>query len=195
MATYRQLVFRPDHNVDAALTQAGLAQVLTELGIVGELITHERPYRYFIGERFLQHLSFMGCAPALEFEPAGSTGIDWSGFTYVMVSPLFQQPRFLVDELMARPRCPACQARQSITKALPRGCRDKLICQHCETANPIAAWSWREFGGCSRIYFSIVNVYPKESIPTDSFLQRLAVSTSIDWQFFYANDELPESEN
>ncbi len=176
-------------------TPAVLAEVLYKLGICGERLDGPFEHRYLIGERFLQHLSFMGCAPALEFEPQQAGQPDWASFTFVLLTPLFEEARFLVDQQMARPRCPHCRKRTSLTSEQAKSCQQTLECEHCGKAASVAQWDWREYGACSRLFFSIVNVYPKESIPTDSFMQQLASATHCSWHYFYIHDVLPDVTN
>jgi len=45
--------------------------------------------------------------------------------------------------------------------------------------------NWREFGGCARTLISLVNVYPKEAMPTENLLLQLEEQTQTAWRYFY----------
>ncbi len=183
---YRQLVLHPV-GLEDALTANALAAVLAELDVIGETISPQWPHRYFIGEKFLQYLSFMGCAPALAFKPADVHNPDWSGFTYVGLTTPTTAVRCFIDTLMAKPVCPHCGKRHAVTAGRVA---QTVTCPKCQQSAHVQAWDWREFGGCARQFISVVNVYPKESIPTDTLLQHLYEKTQLQWRYFYINDAL-----
>jgi len=188
---YRQLVLCPRGD-EQSISETVLTTALAELGMLGERISQTWSHRYFIGDRFLQYVSFMGCAPALEFRPTDPGAPDWSGFTFISVTPAFASERCLVDTQMARPRCPHCGKRHVMNNVTP--C-DSLTCPVCGQVSRLNAWDFREFGACARQFISIANVYPKESIPTETLLQHLYEKTQIHWRYFYINDELLDVQN
>ena len=183
---YRQLILHPE-GLNETLTTDALAGTLAELEVIGMTISPQWPHRYFIGEKFLQYLSFMGCAPALEFKPPDLNKPDWSSFTYVGLTTPTTTARCLIDTMMAKPACPHCGKRHAVVNS---HITDAVICPKCQQSANIEAWDWREFGGCARQFISVVNVYPKESIPTDTLLQHLHEKTQLSWRYFYINDAL-----
>jgi len=172
------------------LPSPALAAALTELRLIEAAVSPQWPQRYYIGERFLQYLSFMGCAPALEFKPQEPDSPDWSTFTYVSFTSPLPLPRCYIDTMMAKPLCPHCGKRHACSAQLPGQISEQLICPKCLQGATLDQWDWREFGGCARQFISVVNVYPKEAIPTDSLLQDLAEKTQLRWRYFYLNDVL-----
>lgn len=188
---YRQLVFRPAQP-EASLVQTELVDILTGLGLIGEVVSPSQPRRYYIGERFLQYLNFMGCAPALEFEPAAKSAPDWSAFTFIHLPAVSTSVRCFVDSMMAKPTCPHCNKRHAMaTQAQPQT-EAMMQCPKCEHQARWQDWDWREFGGCARQFISIANVYPKEALPTESLLQHLREKTNFSWRYFYIHDVLPD---
>ena len=191
---YRQLVFYPAQP-QASLPPASLAKSLTSLGLIGEPVCADWPHRYYIGDKFLQYLNFMGCAPAVEFIPANSHQPDWSSFTYIYITAQLQLVRCLIDTMMAKPVCPNCGKRHACHAQDTEFLSEQLRCPKCQQSAPLAEWDWREFGGCARQFVSVVNVYPKEAIPADSLLQQMSTQTQLSWRFFYINEALQDETN
>jgi hypothetical protein len=180
----RQMILCP-HTEDLLIETAELVDVLHELGMLGDELEASSGRNYCVGPHFLQHISFMGCAPAIEFEPSGGE------FTYLHLPEPFSKPRWQADLDMARPTCPSCRKRISGPAQYVDAQSSYLLCPHCQQQAPVCAYDWREFGGCARTMVSIVNVYPKEAIPSDNLLNRLAELTEDAWRFFYLNAPLP----
>lgn len=169
--------------------QAWLAQ-LQQQGLLGNVIDPARADRFCIGEHFLQYFSFMGCSPAVEFTPANEQAIDWQRFTFIYVPAALPGTRWLADRQTARPACPACNKRtrdwleQDVTTA------GVLQCPACLVSSPVCDWNWYDSGGCARQFVCIVNVYPREAIPTDHFLNLLASKTGTAWRYCYIDSPL-----
>jgi len=182
---FRQLVFCPD---DPLWISNTTEDVCRALGLIAEAID-EMPAGFYIGQQFLQHINFMGCAPAIEFVPDKDKELDWQQFTFVNLSPLRAEPVCHVDLDMAKPQCPRCNKR--IRQPRPYvNTKGQLSCPHCQHAADISDYDWREFGGCARTMVSIVNVYPKEAIPTDHLLLQFERHTQIKWRYFYFHGRL-----
>jgi hypothetical protein len=186
---YRQLLFVPVQQ-DAVLDSTLLASALAGLGFIGKQIATQWPQRFYIGDRFLQHLNFMGCAPALEFVPADASRPDWSAFTFISLHDPWPTSRCLIDPMMAKPVCPQCGKRHALTEQVQLYLEMTLTCPHCQTHANLAKWDWREFGGCGRQFISIVNVYPKEALPTEDLLRQLHEVTRLEWRYFYMHGSL-----
>ena len=95
---------------------------------------------------------------------------------------------------MAKPQCPVCNKRTALHPGQVQTYIDKsksqFSCPHCQQQSNLCELNWREFGGCARTMISIVNVYPKEAIPTDSLLLQLEEQTQITWRYFYYHGSL-----
>ena len=189
---YRQLVLTPTSSRET-LPSLDLAAALTELRLIDAAVSPQWPHRYYIGERFLQYLSFMGCAPALEFKPKDPDSPDWAAFTYVSFTLPLRLPRCYIDTMMAKPRCPHCGKRHACSAQMLTQTSELLVCPKCQQSATLEQWDWREYGGCAQQFISIVNVYPKEAIPTESLLQDLFALTHLHWRYFYINNGLLDS--
>lgn len=192
--SFRQLILCPE-NPEFALESSELVDVLAKLGLVGEAIGTTKDQRFYVGQSFLQHISFMGCAPAVEFMPPDgkpvNSSTDWDRFTFIFLPEPFITSKWVGDLQMARPVCPQCGKRISKPGEHVDTHIASLRCPHCHSQSPVCKFDWREFGGCARTMVSIVNVYPKEVIPSSNLLNQLAALTKVAWRYFYINGLLP----
>lgn len=190
VTAFRQLVLCPSDDSWAPASQAQLIATLQRLGVLGPLVTEARPDCFLIGDAFLQLFSFMGCAPSIEFTPKDPDRIDWLEFVFIHLSAVTVQPRWLVDWHSAKPGCPHCQRRNRDWAQHYQSAEGVLTCQHCQQSEAVCRWRWFDAGGCARQFVSIVNVYPKESLPTETLLSQLQEETGVAWQYLYLHEPL-----
>lgn len=191
----RQLILCPtDMNWQAPDRVAWLL-LLQDSGLVGEQVSAEMSGRYFTGKQFLQHVSFMGCSPAVEFGPVGDGEIDWHSFIYIYLPEPRSQPAWLADTQMAKPVCPHCAKRIVNWSEYIQADKNKLVCPHCSHSSSVCDWQWRDAGGCAREFICIINAYPREAIPSDNFLQQLKNISGTAWHYFYVNSPLIACDN
>ena len=135
----------------------------------------------------------MGCAPAIEFEPEtdkSSAQLDWSSFTYIYLPELLRQPGWFADLQMAKPACPACHKRTLQPEKYIDQVNMNMNCSHCGHSASVCEFNWKEFGGCAQVLVSVVNVYPKEAIPSSNLLNQLTNLTHTNWRYFYFHGPL-----
>jgi hypothetical protein len=182
---FRQLVLCATDPAWAPASHTALIGLWQQLGVLGSPPLAEAPDRFLIGEAFLQLFSFMGCAPSIEFIPEDPHAIDWRKFVFIHLSPALAQPRWLVDQANAKPACPHCQRRTRNWLQQLDAAATRLSCAHCQHSAAVCRWRWFDAGACARQFVSIVNVYPKEALPTDALLSQLQQATGVAWQYFY----------
>lgn len=162
-----------------------LAYILRDMGLIGEAWGEPDARRYLIGEHFLQLVSFLGCAPAIELAP----GAEGAAFCHIGISPVTPAPEFRADNRDVMPRCPHCRQRLAGWPAWIEGWqRDpgyRSRCPECDTSLSPMELDWRESAGFGRIFVSIFNVYPREALPTEALLNRLQQATAQAWRWFY----------
>ena len=188
--TYRQLILAPLLADWQIADSSGWLAKLVQCGLIGRRVDHAEPTYFRIGEQFLQYFSFMGCSPAVEFEPASDGDIDWHNFIFIHIPETLPEVKWLADEQTAKPACPLCHKRtRDWSDALQM---EQLLiqCPNCSESAPVCDWNWHDSGGCARQFICIVNVYPREAIPSDHFLKLLADVCGIEWRFFYVNAPL-----
>ncbi len=187
---YRQLVLCPSDSNWQPASRAELVTILQRVGMLGQLVTSAIPDRFLIGDAFMQLFSFMGCAPSIEFTPKDLHNIDWLEFVFIQLSPAQARPRWRVDKESAKPACPHCQRRIPAWIQHYHANDMILTCPHCKQSEHACRWRWFDAGACARQFVSIVNVFPKESMPTETVLLQLQQETGVPWHYFYLHAPL-----
>jgi len=198
-APFRQLILCP-HDPQwippIGDNQLDVEAVLRSVGLIATQVDSSYLERYSIGEQFLQHVNFMGCAPAVEFVPDKEQALNdaqyWHQFTFVHIPPVMTKPGWYADVTLAKPQCPQCHKRTALKvgQMYIDENKSQFSCPHCQQTSNVCDLNWREFGGCARTMISIVNVYPKEAIPTENLLLQLEKQTQIAWRYFYYHGQL-----
>ena len=181
------------HVRDPAYIPANLVQVerqLHEVGLIGKPWGEKSQQRYLIGERFLQLVTFLGCAPSIELEPQNDQKTE---FCHVGISPIYPTLRFLADTQGVLPRCPHCRKRfadwQSAIKHWRKDPSYKTQCPLCQSTLSPTELDWQQSAGFGRFFISIFNIYPREAIPTEALMHALQKSTNQTWNYFYLREE------
>jgi len=189
-SVYRQLLLCPSARTWIPPSRTEFVVSLQKGGVLGQAAGDPSAGRFYIGDAFLQLFSFMGCSPSIEFQPRDSAQPGWDEFVFIHLSPVQAQPLWLVDRSMAKPACPHCQRRTRDWAEHYQETTQSLRCPHCQQTETVCEWRWYDAGGCARQFISIVNVYPRESIPTDTLLSQLQDDTGVPWHYFYLNAPL-----
>ena len=160
---------------------AGFISVLQAIGFVAEKINPSEPDdRYFSGDDFLKYISYMGCAPAIQFEASDSGG----DFCYVHLHQ-YESAKLIHSKIQTRPpHCPDCH--KPVKNWQQNLMTDMIVCQHCNTGSRIEAYDWRKMAGYARLFIEITDVFPKEALPQPALLEKLTTTANTEWQYFYA---------
>lgn len=168
-----------------------LLKLLEDIKFVGVPFGVGPEDRYLAGQHFFQFLTFLGCSPAIELEPAAGEVADPGRVCHFL--PLeHAQPvaRYGLDTLI--PRCPSC--RQRLEQA-----RDWLAdwepgagysCPSCGEVISLENLGWKRSAAFARFFLEVWNIYPGEAVPVDSLLQKLAAHTGCDWSYAYIRNGL-----
>ena len=180
------------HVRDPAYVPASVAemeQVLLQLGLIGKAWGDNAQHRYLIGERFLQLVTFLGCAPAIELEPPANGN---SEFCHVGISDIYPAPRFMADTRGVLPRCPHCRKRYADWQfAIQCWQTDPVYrtqCPACQRSLSPMELDWCQSAGFGHFFISIYNIYPREAIPTEALLLALSKLTDQLWDYFYTRE-------
>jgi hypothetical protein len=169
---------------------AHVEQQLREVGLIGEPWGEVSQQRYLIGERFLQLVTFLGCAPAIELEPQSEQKTE---FCHIGISPIYPMPRFLADTQGVLPRCPHCRKRfADWQNAIEQWQADSAFltqCPACHNKLSPTELDWQHSAGFGCFFISIFNIYPGEAIPTETLMHALKESTNQTWNYFYLREE------
>ena len=168
---------------------AEIEQALRQVGLIGQGWGDRSQRRYLIGEHFLQLVTFLGCAPAIELDPPANGD---SGFCHVGISDIYPSTRFKADNRDVLPRCPHCRKRyQDWQSALTRWRSDPAFqaqCPACQKTMSPMELDWRQAAGFGHFFVFIYNIYPREAIPTEALLLALGKATNQTWDYFYIRE-------
>lgn len=146
------------------------------------------PDNYLAGDRLLQHISFVGCSPHLEFSPQENGDTD---LCFVQMHGPYSETWGFVSRLQHRPRCPNCGCKVRDWEAFlpepgPVPDNSHWRCPECQTHTRIEGLSWRRQAVFGRCFVEIHGVFPGEALPTDQLLEEIKAATGIDWQYGWA---------
>jgi hypothetical protein len=158
----------------------GLTRLLSNLGLIGASLEGPAALRWRVGERFLDHVCFLGCSPSLELEPTA----DGKPFCHVRLHLEQGPPRLVRGDLRRPPRCPTCRTPQPEPPIGPK--TPAWTCPTCGAELGPADLDWGRSAGVARSFVIVANVFPYEAVPSAELMQALADDTGIDWRYFYA---------
>ena len=165
-----------------------LVTQLRAMGMIGsdlEYTKHQQyQNRYLIGDHFLQYITFMGCAPAIELAPGKDNGTD---FCHLELSKEDHQLRFIADTVLANPRCTECKLPIKNWQEQMAGWEygRTIRCSECDVSLQPQKLNWRRAAGFVGQYITIHGVYPKEALPTEALINKLHSTFLFDWDYFY----------
>ena len=165
---------------------AALVAALQQAGLIGEPLTDLPGERYRAGDAFLQHISFLGCSPAVEFEPEspGSEQFCHVGIQYG------EQLQFRGGPQQVQVHCRQCRHREPGWSGIIEGWRadpeaHRYTCPECGADSHATELNWRKSGAFARVFVELFNIYPHEAVPTDGILKRLREATGVEWKYIY----------
>jgi hypothetical protein len=173
-----------------------ISALLRGLGLTGPAFEVEKGTRYLAGERFLDHITFLGCSPTIQVAPpAGRDLADAAragAFCHVSISPISDRPRLRPARHRGAPLCPRCRQpapdcvvplRQSAATMVDCAWRCGLCGHRCM----LHELDWRRSAVFSRLTVNVWGVYPAEAVPGGELLQALGQTTRCEWRYQYTD--------
>lgn len=176
---------------EASLARPALLHTLEKLDFIGtHFLLDERPH-YHAGPAFLDHISFLGCSPAIELEaPAqlAEAAARAGRFCHLQLHEATKLPRLRIRPGQ-RPRCRQCRTDIEPEYLLsPSSPPVALNCPGCRRQIEPERLNWRQSGAIARIFLDIWGIHSAEAVPSDLLLQQLGHTTGGRWDFFYIED-------
>lgn len=168
------------HSIDPGWTpdnQEPLINLLQEKGFIDKSL-NKNENSYLVGEKFLSHISFMGCSPNLKFEDESDDG----KFTFVRFTSTSTVSAITGKHSFA-PQCPQCKKTEKNWRALLKD--NKLVCSHCLQTSDAWSYNWRKSAGFGRFFIEVTDIYPKEAIPQPALLYLLENEFNTSWCYFF----------
>ncbi len=141
---------------------------------VDDIETHH----YFTGDKFLDYIAYMGCAPTITFEKNGN-----KNFCFIKVLN-FTSKKLLHCQQQARaPHCTKC--KKPVNTWQDNKTDTTIHCNHCDATSSIEKFNWRKTAAYAKLFIEITDIFPKEAIPQQILLDKLASITNVEWSYFY----------
>ncbi len=191
-----QLLLCPAEADGPALEADRLAARLREIGLTGDAVRVAGATVYPTGDRFLQLITFLGCAPAIELdlpaEAAARRAACADGAVCHVRIASHAALRFRGD-LRAVPRCPACRQavahwRERIGAWFEDPENTHWQCVHCGYTGRLYALNFRKTGGFARTFIEIHGIHAAEAIPVAALLDTLRDFSGGAWKLLYVTD-------
>jgi len=135
---------------------------------------------YFTGEKYLDYIAYMGCAPNIQFEASN----DNENFCFIKIHQL-TEPQLIHSQRQARaPHCPGCN--KPVKNWQDKKVASGIHCDSCGNTSNIENFNWRKMAGYAQLFIEITDIFPKEAIPQQLLLDKLMDITDTRWKYFYS---------
>lgn len=176
------LVLHPSDKSWLPNNDGDLYTLLQTTGLAGPALPDRYGSGYFVGNRFLSLVTFMGCSPAIKLEPDDSQPDQ--EFCSIRLRLEKASPLLQVASRNSPPRCPHCRSVVEVESGDPVA-ETLMDCKQCGAKTPLYALNWRKTAGYARCFVEITGVYPQEALPTATLLNSLQEFSGCEWCYFY----------
>ena len=153
---------------------------LQKISLISQAIYHQDGCSYFTGDKFLDYIAYMGCAPTIQFEATE----DNSDFCFIKIHN-YKSEKLIYSQKQARaPHCPNC--KKPVKNWQDSKTTSTINCDQCGTTSNIEDFNWRKMAGYAQLFIEITDIFPKEAIPQQILLDKLADITDVEWMYFYS---------
>lgn len=176
------------HNYSAPDTER-LTSALQDIGLISQPVNNvinktttrlATELHFLTGEKFLDYIAYLGCAPAIQFE-ADETG---KNFCFIKIHR-YDSARLIHSKIQPRaPHCPVC--KKATSNWQHNTTSSQILCDQCHTSSGIEMFNWRKMAGYAQLFIEITDIFPKEAMPQQMLLDKLSDITGTEWQHFYS---------
>lgn len=162
-------------------TGVSLRQISGLLASCGLISSPLGDQAFLAGDRFFQHISFLGCAPAIALRPEQS-----ENFLRINIS-CSSRPLFFAAPRAYAPLCPHCRNAFSDgwKQAVESSDDGMLTCDGCGRSSPISQINFRRRACYSRAVIRISPVFESEAVPAPNLLALLASEFDVPFHYAY----------
>jgi hypothetical protein len=153
---------------------------LQEIGLIAQKIDVQKHMHYYVGDRYLDYIAYMGCAPSIQFE----AGDNNENFCFIKIQQHTKAELIHNQKQSRAPHCPNCN--KPVNNWQSAKTDTTIHCDQCGTTSDIEKFNWRKMAGYAQLFIEITDIFPKEAIPHQLLLDKLATITDTDWQYFYS---------
>jgi len=153
---------------------------LREFGLIGPSTAETEAAEFVAGDRFMEHVMFLGCSPQLLPDPAQAK--DGQQMCRIRLS-CYRKVGFLCTTIRPAVRCGSCRTAAGLSDT---DRYDAVYrCINCGKESLVSDLDWRRGAGFGRFFIEIRGVYPHEAVPADALLNRLGELSNCRWKYFY----------
>ncbi len=194
MAKLNCLVIKPIRQIDLSQYKNTIIKTLYDLGIINKTIIETNPHYFFAGDNYLQHISFLGCSPYLNFEPQKKlTSSDLNNtiadLNYIHFYCSTETVCFKNTDFGVKAVCPKCRTKISEWRNLisnwEKNSELKANCPECQQTLNITDIDWKKTAGFFNTAILFYGIQAELAVPTDNFLAQLNGMTKTEWHYFY----------
>lgn len=184
-------------NRSISLNQQVLSELLTAVKLIGNILPLDGLQAFQAGTRFLQRVTFLGCAPNIQLDPPA----DINELADVCHSGKLCHIRLVCNHKSLRyrcntgavPRCPTCRTIDTQWDNYLENWSsypEMTIwqCGECQTTSTIHALHFRKQAVFTQDCVEIWGIYPSEAIPGEKLMESLRGLTDCNWHTFYIKD-------
>ncbi len=184
--TYGQcsLYLYPEQKDFTAETLSSLISELQEICFLSQPVDRNDEYDFFTGDKFLNHIAYMGCAPAIKFEADPDDEGNDADFCHIKIHRHKTSRLICSQKQSTTPRCPHC--KKPVRDWQDDKTAATIKCNQCGTTSNIEDFDWRKMAGYAQLFIEITDIFPKEAIPQKILLDRLTDITNTEWKYFYS---------
>ena len=192
-----KLILLPTEPQRPPLDCEQLASELQAIQLIGDAVALDNGLFYPTGEQFLQHISFLGCAPMIELEPPTdptALSVDSAAGKFCHVFLHSSTSLCLrADRQCPAPRCPKCRQpftdwRTALSNFQQNPALTDWNCTGCGFNGRLTELAFRKGAGIGHTSIEIRGIYPSEAVPTDALLNRLQCLSGGPWRTIYIRE-------
>jgi len=193
-----KLLLLPAGAARTGIDRDALARQLGAIGLIGKTMPCNGESIHCAGDRFLQLITFLGCAPAVELEPPANEleleqACEQGRFCHVLLAADNGELRYRGDHKAPCPRCPQCRKPEHRWSELLARWQSSpgqasWQCQACGHRGRLFDLNFRRAAGFGSCFVEIRGIHPDEAVPGEKLLAALRDLTRCDWEYIYIRD-------
>lgn len=166
---YSLFIYESSHN-DLIFDRFELIKLLDQNHILKYNTLTDRSSFYTL--KLYPWVTFLGCSP------------DISNIKNTIQIKHFESITPLGAESIQSISCPKCKHKIPDPHKIIK--QNFYKCFSCKNKIPPSEINWRKTVGFSQSFIQIQNIFPKEAIPNDSFIELLSNFSKSSWNYFYS---------
>lgn len=188
------LILNPFNQLNVSQFRVNIIDAMSGLGIIGKQIIKNNKNYYLAGNKYLQHISFLGCAPNLNFQPHKEiklsdfkktiANLNYIQFYFGSNNYCFKKIDFGVKAI-----CPACKTKipewNQLIVNWEKNSEIDSFCPLCNQPISIIDINWKKTAGFFQTAIFFYGIQAELAVPTDELLAQLEKTTKVKWQYFY----------